>query len=247
MKVSIPIPNGTLDFDLSKPLDISIPIQRTESVSSFQIKGAEYIDYSSGGFVGNMSKGGSCNLETITFTAHGNGTHTECFGHITTSNAKVNDEVEDVFYLAQLISVGSKEINGALYVDLDSVQINPDNAHKALIIRTLPNTPEKLHKDYSGTSTPCILPEDMQLIVDAGIEHLLVDLPSVDPEWDGGKLASHHIFWNVPDAPRKRASITEFIFIDDEISDGTYLLKHNISNFISDAAPSRPTIYPLVP
>lgn len=30
------------------------------------------------------------------------------------------------------------------------------------------------------------------------VKHLLVDLPSVDRENDGGRLAAHRIFWNLP-------------------------------------------------
>ena len=86
----------------------------------------------------------------------------------------------------------------------------------------------------------------MQKIVDLGINHLLIDLPSVDPEWDNGALASHHIYWNYPDNPRLDASITEFAFVRDDIQDGEYLLKLNVSNFESDAAPSRPVLYPII-
>lgn len=247
MKVSVDSDQGLLHFDLAEPLDISIPIQRNDSVSSFQIAGADYKDYEVDGFIGNMKRGGSCNLETISFTAHGNGSHTECYGHITTTGAKVNDHVTDTHYLSLVLSLSATETDEGLFLDFSEVDWQKVEQHQALIIRTLPNTDTKLHKDYSGSPTPCITPDDMQLIVDAGIDHLLVDLPSVDPEWDGGKLASHHVFWNVPESPRTKASITEFIFVDDKIEDGRYLLKLNISNFISDAAPSRPTLYPLVP
>tara|TARA_B110000879_G_scaffold208108_1_gene293050 strand:- start:2282 stop:2548 length:267 start_codon:yes stop_codon:yes gene_type:complete len=86
----------------------------------------------------------------------------------------------------------------------------------------------------------------MKNIVAAGISHLIIDLPSVDPEWDGGAMASHYAFWQYPDNPRWDASITEFAFIADDIIDGEYLLKLNISNFESDAAPSRPVLYPII-
>ena len=37
----------------------------------------------------------------------------------------------------------------------------------------------------------------MEYIVELGINHLLVDLPSIDRIYDEGKLANHRIFWNV--------------------------------------------------
>ena len=246
MKLSMNAGAREMVFDLSRPINISIPVQRADSVSSFMIKGAVYEDYTDGDFIGNKARGGSCNLETITFTAHGNGSHTECVGHIANETYYVNEHVKDSFYSAQLVSLPSKTHGEGLALDFSGLDLNGLKQHDALVIRSLPNESEKLHKDYSGKATPCITTEDMSALVAAGIEHLLVDLPSVDPEWDGGALASHHIFWNYPQNPRTQCSITEFIFIDDSIEDGHYLLKLNIANFISDAAPSTPTLYPLI-
>ena len=62
--------------DLSQGIEIGIPIQRSSGVSSFDIDSAKYQVYKKNGFIGSKNKGGSCNLETITFTPHGNGTHT---------------------------------------------------------------------------------------------------------------------------------------------------------------------------
>ena len=42
-----------------------------------------------------------------------------------------------------------------------------------------------------------------------GIKHLLIDLPSVDREIDGGRMMSHRAFWNYPDNPRHESTITE--------------------------------------
>jgi len=128
------------------------------------------------------------------------------------------------------------------FSDLNFIELN---RYDSLVIRVLPNTKEKIHANYSGVKAPYILRSDMQKIVDAGIKHIILDLPSVDKEWDNGVLASHHIFWQYPENPRTSASITEFAYIANEIVDGKYLLKLNIANFISDAAPSRPILYPI--
>ncbi len=246
MKLEITQDEERLEFDLQNGCDISIPIKREQSVSSFQIAAAVYKNYTDGSFIGNKNKGGSCNLETISFTAHGNGTHTEAVGHISLEKHYVNDLIKDSFYLARLLSLSSLEQDDNLYLDFSKVDFNVLDAVDALVIRSLPNTVDKKHKDYSGQITACISPADMKKIVNAGIKHLLVDLPSVDPEWDGGLLSSHHIFWNYPDKPRMDASITEFTFVPDSLKDGVYALQLNISNFISDAAPSKPTLYPLI-
>ena len=72
---------------------------------------------------------------------------------------------------------------------------------------------------------------------------MLIDLPSVDKEQDGGALAFHHAFWNVPDKPQTNKTITELIYVPNEASDGLYLLELQLSNFTNDAAPSRPLLY----
>ena len=83
----------------------------------------------------------------------------------------------------------------------------------------------------------------MQLIVDRGVQHLLIDLPSVDPEEDAGALAAHHVFWQYPNATRTQATITELILVPDSVPDGRYLLDLNAAAFDADAAPSRPMLY----
>jgi arylformamidase len=232
-------------FNLLDFKEIHIPVKRENGVASFGIKNATYKTYRDGSFVGSKIEGSSCNLETITFTPHGNGTHTECVGHIALETFVVNDHIDDVFYPAYLINCHVISENDDHFLDFSVVNWNDILGCKALVIRSIPNDDAKIAKDYSGKNAPFILATDMQKIVDAGIEHLLVDLPSVDKEWDGGKLAAHHTFWKYPLQTRTQASITEFIYVPDILIEGHYLLKLNISPFISDAAPSKPTLYPL--
>jgi kynurenine formamidase len=117
---------------------------------------------------------------------------------------------------------------------------------EALIIRTKPNDHSKCNRQYSGTNFPYLTIGAMQRIVDAGVQHLLIDLPSVDREEDGGALAAHHLFWNVPAEPNFQKTITELIYVPNEISDGNYILNLQVSNFANDAAPSRPMLFDLV-
>ena len=74
----------------------------------------------------------------------------------------------------------------------------------------------------------------------------MLDVPSVDREDDGGKLLAHHAFWRYPQQVRKDCTITELIFVPDNIADGTYLLNIQIAIFENDASPSKPVIYKLV-
>lgn len=233
--------------DLNRPLEIGVQVARENGVSSFGIANAVYKTYQDGSFVGNKNQGSGCNLETITFTPHGNSTHTECFGHIAFTTHFVNDVITDSFYFAKLHSFKTKKYDKDDVLDFSSLNFDELRQYEALIIRVLPNNKEKINMDYSGKNATYILSDDMKKIVDAGINHIVLDLPSVDKEWDNGLLLSHHIFWQYPENTREHASITEFAFIEDIILDGDYLLKLNISNFISDAAPSRPVLYAIQP
>jgi hypothetical protein len=83
------------------------------------------------------------------------------------------------------------------------------------------------------------------------VEHLLLDLPSVDRLNDDGHLTAHHIFWNVPEHESVatkdswlQKTITEMVTIESKLNDGLYLLNLQCAPFVSDAAPSRAVIYP---
>jgi hypothetical protein len=126
---------------------------------------------------------------------------------------------------------------------------------KALVVRTLPNMPDKLHRNYDiGHPPPYFTSAAMQLIVSHDFQHLVVDLPSVDRSADEGRLVAHRVFWGIPAgesragaARRSRCTITELAYIENSVPDGRYLLNLQIAPFVADAAPSRPLLYPLLP
>jgi kynurenine formamidase len=116
---------------------------------------------------------------------------------------------------------------------------------QALVIRTLPNSSSKLTQHYSASNPPYIEAEAIAILVAAGINHLLVDLPSLDREHDEGKLAAHHVFWNYPKEAALHRTITELVYVPGEVNDGLYLLNLQISPFENDAAPSKPLLFKL--
>ena len=131
---------------------------------------------------------------------------------------------------------------------LASAPITP----RALVIRTLPNTPTKQHQDYSESTPPYLTREAASLLVERGIEHLVVDLPSIDRSHDEGCLTAHRIFFGLPpgsvtlaQATRARATVTELAYISDTVPDGAYLLELQVPALGGDAVPSRPLLYRL--
>ena len=72
----------------------------------------------------------------------------------------------------------------------------------------------------------------MEYLVSFGVQHLLVDTPSVDRLFDDGQLTAHNIFWEtkgkVFNPNNKNKTITEMIFYHDSLMDGVYLLNLEI-------------------
>lgn len=201
-------------------------------------------------FTGSVAEGGSVNFRNIAFNPHGHGTHTECMGHITPTVHSVNKAFNQFLLPALLISVTPQASPLATEPEHDLV-ILPNELPEtcpapALILRTLPNPLDKSSRNYSDSNPPYLLSQTMEKILELGIEHLLIDLPSVDREQDGGALLCHHLFWGIPSHPRGSATITELIYVPDDVPDGYYLLNLQMAPFENDASPSRPVLYPLI-
>ncbi len=250
------------------PIDISIPlIFNGPQPNTYGVPAAQSEAYRDGQFVGDVNQGGSCNFETYHFTPHCNGTHTECVGHIASQAIYVHDVLKESFSLATLLSI--RPVAATDTADSYQPQLNDDDFvidrasleaaltkvkrpfFGALIIRTLPNGKDKKSRDYMQHVPPFFTNDAMQWIHEKGFTHLLVDMPSVDRLFDEGKLSNHHIFWQVPAGVLEvdltnpltaKRTITEMVFVPDEVLDGGYLLEMQLAAFMSDAAPSRPRL-----
>ena len=161
---------------------------------------------------------------------------------------------------SNLISVTPKSTNENYIPDLNTedlvitkedLELHLKDANseflRGLIIRTLPNYESKKSRDYMKETPSFFSIDAMEYIVSLGVEHLLVDTPSVDRLLDEGNLSSHNIFWETKgkefNSKTQNKTITEMIFASEEIKDGNYLLNLQIPAFVSDAAPSRPILY----
>ncbi|WP_338841505.1 cyclase family protein [Flavobacterium ginsenosidimutans] len=252
---------NNFEIDLSKPIDISIPLTNTdENPIAWYIEKPVIEPVVFGDWIGKVSEGkSSTNFNNIFFNPHGHGTHTECLGHITNDFYSINQSLKQFFFFAKLITVEPEKIEDDFVITKDQVQkalsastplsvTNPE----AIIIRTLPNLKEKKSRKYSNTNPPYLAEDAAIFIRESEIQHLLIDLPSVDKEHDEGKLLAHKAFWNVKDThnlnsdARLNATITEMIYVSDEIEDGNYILNLQIASFENDASPSKPLLYKIL-
>ncbi len=235
--------------DLSQPIDISMPLKADKNAAS-----AWYVDpikiepVLNEQFTGSVKLGGAVNFNTIFFNPHGNGTHTECVGHISEEFNSINQNLKQFFFLAELITVQPEATeNGDLILTKSRIEEKLGSTKtEAIVIRTLPNDETKLHRNYSNTNPPYLTTDAVQYLINQGVEHILIDLPSVDREEDNGILAAHHLFWNYPEKPNLKRTITEFIYVNNSIKDGSYLLNLQIAPFENDATPSKPILYALI-
>ena len=217
-----------------------------DNPSAFYIAEAVFDPIRVGGFVGSVAEGGSANCEVLTLCAHGNGTHTECVGHISKEFVTINTHLKRFLFVAELITILPFETpEGDFVITRKQLEVllPKGTRTEAVIMRTLGNSPMKLHVNYSNTNPPYLLEEAIAYLNELQVEHLLIDLPSVDKEQDGGKLAAHHAFWQYPHNTQKNKTITELIYVPNEVDDGTYLLNLQIAPFENDASPSKPIIY----
>ena len=246
MEVHLKIAGQAMLAHLDQPLDISIPL-RFDGVgpNCFYAPLAESSPVVAGDFVGSTEQGGLLNFKNVKINPHGNGTHTECVGHIAREPYYLSDCLQQFHFSARLITIyPRKQENGDRLIERAQLaEVLRPGEVQAGVLRTMPNDTQKQTRNYSGTNPPYLAAAAAQLLVDYGVEHLLLDLPSVDREQDGGALSAHRAFWQYPYEVREQATITEMIYVADSIKDGLYLLQHQITSMVLDASPSKPVLY----
>ena len=232
-------------IDLSKPIDISIPMRASKkNVNAWYINEPKIEPEKDGEWIASVAEGASINFNNIYFNPHAHGTHTECAGHITEKVHSINQNLKQFFFLAEVITVAPENYLKDKIISKKQLQFALGNKKRdAVIIRTIPNTKEKLSRQYSNTNWTYLLEEAVDLLVKKGVKHLLIDLPSIDREKDDGELRGHNAFWNTKGKLRLDATITELIYVANHIEDGTYFLNLQIAPFENDATPSKPVLY----
>ncbi len=228
MKTSFTFNRRTYDTDLSTGVSIArvASIFDAASVQDFDVGNLkiESTPFKDADFVGDVSAGGSCNVDVLKINPHCCTTHTETLLHIVDrqtwplENNSVAHVEFPIFIPCVLLSVettaGSDAIDaGQTYwpeIDSDDwvvtqasieealenleVGSEADGDPWALLIRT----PESGRWAFdSPGAVPYLTREAMALISKTACRHLLVDLPSVDRRNDDGLLVNHHQFWNV--------------------------------------------------
>lgn len=241
MTADIQIADQTHRVNLNQGVDLSIGFDAAQGPLAWGVAHMQVKPVTVGDWVGLVREGASVNFCDVLVNPHGQGTHTECVGHISKAHDSVQDYLTRYWFPALLYT--ADVVDGV--VDLSGLPL-PDNdwSYQAVIIRTRPNTPDKRRCVYSGQNPPHFNPQVLRQLSDIGVAHFLTDLPSVDPEEDGGALVAHKAFFlDENGEKRKGRTITELIYAPDTLQDGRYILNLQIAPLTMDAVPSRPVVY----
>lgn len=268
--LSVEIGGRNFRIDSEQGFDLSIPLRFDgEGLSAFGAPKPVAGSFETQGFIGDTRRGGSCNVQRYSLIPHCHGTHTECVGHLLDEARSVCDLVRDFWIPATLLSIAGEPsalctesyspepdardtlISKAAFDDAIG-KFSSAGFQEALIIRTLPNEPSKVTRAYSHA--PYFSNDAMRAIASLPVRHLLVDLPSLDRMDDQGQLSNHRIYWglpatghSLPSAAPSTKTVTELIYVKNQILDGYYLLNLQVAPFCAEAAPSRPVIFRVQP
>jgi len=252
LKATLDWGGENLSVDLAHPIDLSLPLKDErdgEGASAWYVGRPRFEPVRGDGFVGRVNEGGSVNFTNVNFNPHGHGTHTECLGHITHKVHSIDEQIRSENGFPWIMPCLVHSVT-PLSVDSDKViskEFLPEieKLPPALVLRTLPNHESKKVTKWDNSNPPYLHPDFTAELVQRGVKHLLIDLPSVDKEVDGGALLSHKVFFGVPKAPRLDATITEFVYVPNSSPDGLYALNLQVAPFDLDASPSRPVLFHL--
>jgi len=264
--------NTDFSWSLAIPVDFETLENAPKQPNHFGAAVAASRPMQAGGFIGDTRQGGSCNVNELTINPHCNGTHTETIAHICDFDGEMSLKIDSIspppLMPCVLITVIPETVAGSNTDDytpalkqgdqivsrgaLETVLSAFDNEQlECLVVRTLPNDKSKCSQVYDGDHQPPFFSRDaIMYLNERGIQHLVLDIPSLDRLHDDGLLTCHHLFWQVVEGAHQASpnsllhkTITEMAYIDDEIEDGFYFINLQTPAFINDAAPSRPMLY----
>ena len=247
MKAIIHANSRTYTIYVDQPIDISIPLRASkDNVNAWYLPPPKIYPAKLKNWTGSVKSGASVNFNSIEFNPHAHGTHTECVGHITEETYSINLCLKQFLFVSEVITVVPEKRGEDLIISEKQLQYAIGNKKReAVVIRTLPNTKDKLSRQYANTNPPFLSEAAAIYLRNKGVKHLLIDLPSVDKEKDNGELLAHKAFWDVHGAIRTEATITELIYVPNAVKDGKYILNLLVAPFQNDASPSKPVLYKL--
>jgi len=225
-------------YKLGTPLSVSrevyfSPEVKASNIFNLPLIQSETVEFENI-FTGDVRRGGSCNVDLLRYVPHSL-THLETAAHLL--NPDNNPTT--------IIDLPVSELSGLVYLmDLTYLSIEPgslihwEDIQSKLKQNTLPVSMLALKTrssllpqdyDFSGKDYPALSPETAREIHDYSlnfssiktrIDCLILDLPSIDPERDGGRLLAHRNFFGLSDTGhnetgKEKRSLIELAYFPD--------------------------------
>ncbi|MHA2028135.1 MAG: cyclase family protein [Candidatus Kariarchaeaceae archaeon] len=194
---------ANITFSLDAPQSVSREVQLFPHLSSsnaFDLPRFEKNTVTIGDFVGDVTRGGSCNVDVYSFCPH-NLTHIETSAHITQDGQPVNKIPLDTFSgVVYLIDLSENQIADLITTDFIQNKIETLEIPCDMIAIKTRYSLESPFKDFTGTDPIAIHPQAATYLNGSipKIKGIILDLPSADGESDGGKLQAHRNFLGLP-------------------------------------------------
>ena len=214
--IRITIEDTDYMFDEALGIDLSRAVG--SGVNAWYIGSPQMGPLEVGGAVFSVSSGAAVNFDQIKFAPHAHGTHTETLGHIDENQLVIEEVRLPLFMPCKLSRPSLWTIDGDQVLTEKALDLCDYEGVKALVIRLNPNKEYPINYDH--TNWPYLSESATKRLVEAGVEHLVLDVPSIDKEKDQGALLSHCAFWKLSDSPRTSATITEFAQIPANLPAG---------------------------
>lgn len=228
-------------IDLSHAIDCSSTFGDTaREPSAWYVKPVSISPVRIDDWLGSVEAGSSVNFYEVQLNPHGNGTHTECYGHIDKGHQKLNDHLRESHGWIHFQRLPIRSENGDRLLKLEDL-IEPAEGFPEFVGIEAAGLPFPGH--FSNTNPPFIEAALCKRLAELGVKHLLTNLPSVDKEEDGGALAAHRAFWQYPHNTRREATITEFTNFPSNLEEGFYFINLQTAPIHNDAVPSRPLLF----
>ena len=243
--------NGkTHRFKLGAPVSVSREVlfapftSGTKSTNAFHLPviDSKTLEFA-GQFVGDVNRGGSCNVDILSYVPHGL-THLETSAHVLSPDANpptVKDipmeHLSGIVYLIDLTHLGAEP---GQQVPWKEVEIKLEKNKLPISMLALKTKASLLPADYNFSDKDFLslaaetakgihdyrvsIPGSS--LVEYCIRCLILDLPSIDPERDEGKLLAHRQFFGLPLTGHKgmdneRRAIVELAWFGD-LEEGYY-------------------------
>lgn len=215
------------------------------------------------GFAGEVRRGASCNCAVLELVPHCHGTHTESVAHLVAEPHDACEVAPRGLVPALLLAI--EPVDAATSgEDSDPAPQPGDRLLTRAALRAawpghLPFEPRALVLRTGAAArgdaaeAPYVSRQCAMELVARGIEHLVIDLPSIDRGHDQGRLCAHRLFFGLPpgstrlaEATRRDCTVTEFAAIPPELAPGPYALQLALPRIGGDAVPSQPLLFRLL-